>query len=490
MTSIRFNEKRLIPAPLVNISSSYNKSPDGTILSKNYEISLEGKFIDSMGSPNSSGVFFTSLSGYPVDENIDDQSKLGSIIRKQNAIQSLFSKENNGKKLEIYSGDGTNPLTCYPEIQSINFPADRWYNICDYSIGLTANQIFPLDEANTDLINDASESWSIEPTEEREDASGSGIYQLTYRVTHSLSANGKRLFDTSGFLLSGREPWQNARSWVLGKKGLDPSIIYSGIHNIPGYYQGYDYVKTENIDELGGEYSITENWLLSSGRALENYELSLSKGINQGIKTVSIQGNIRGLDVGDPSVTISGMDRMSNALDKFSYLSGRNLPYIRSQNFLSEISNGILHSVPVQESIGKNPAAGTLNYSFEYDNRPSGLISGVLSEVVNVSYIKPGQSFASVFVLGRTAGPVLQSLETSEARQKNLTIEFVKTPAMDYSNIGNNFKFPFNLISNLVSGLDPMVADNAYQSFSGQPNESYDPYTGRGSYSINWTYEV
>jgi hypothetical protein len=488
MSRVTFNNKRLIPAPLVDISSSYNKSGDGSILSKSYSLTLNGKFLDGMGSPNSSGFFHTGT-GYPPNENIDDQSKLGSIIRKQNAIQALFSRENNGKKLEIYSGDGTNPLTCYPEIQSITFPADRWYNICDYSIALKADQLLPLDD-QVDLIDDASESWTIEPTEEREDATGSGFYQLTYRVSHSLSAQGKRLFDTSGFLLSGREPWQNARAWVLGKKGLDPGIIYSGIHNIPSFYQGYDYVKTENIDELGGNYSLTENWVLSSGRALEQYEVSLSKGINQGIKSVSINGNIRGLDVGDPSQTISGFDRMTNALDKFNQISGQNLPYIRSQDFLSQISHGILHSVPTEQSVGKNPAAGTLTYSFEYDNRPSGLISGVLSEVINVNYIKPNQSFASVFVLGRPEGPVLQSLETSEARQKNLSIEFVKEPSFNYSNIGDNFKFPINLISNLLSGLDPMIADNAYQSFSGQPNESYDPFTGRGSYSINWTYET
>jgi len=489
MTQLKFNGKRLIPAPLVNISSSYNKSGDGTILSKNYELTLDGKFLDNMGSPNSSGVFWETT-GYPTDDDVDDESKLGSIIRKQNALQELFSKENNGKKLEIYSGDGTNPLTCYPEIQSITFPSDRWYNICDYSIGLTANQLFPLDENNLDLINDASESWSIEPTEEREDASGSGFYQLTYRVNHSLSAQGKRIFDTSGFLLSGREPWQNARDWVIGKKGLDPGIIYSGIHNIPSFYQGYDYVKTENIDELGGSYSLTENWVLSSGRALEQYDISMSRGITQAIKTVSINGTIRGLDVGDPSQTISGFDRMTNALDKFNQVSGKNLPYIRSQNFLNQISNGILHSRPLQQSVGQNPAAGTLTYSFEYDNRPSGLISGVLSEVINVNYIKSNQSFASVFVLGRAEGPVLQPLETSEAKQKNLSIEFVKEPSFDYNNIGENFKFPINLISNLLSGLDPKNADNAYQSFSGQPNESYDPFTGRGSYSINWTYEV
>jgi hypothetical protein len=486
---LAFNNSRLIPAPLINISSTYNKTGDGTILGKTYELVIEGKFIDFKGSPNSFGLFWEGY-GYPNDEEIGEESKLGAILRKQQAIQNLFSKENNGKKLEIQSGDGTPPLVCYPQIQSVTFPADRWHSTCDYSISLTADQMFPLDDNNLDLINEASESWTIEPSEEREDASGSGIFQLTYKVNHSISAQGKRLFNTSGQLLSGREPWQNAKEWVLGKKGLDPAITHSGIYSIPSYYQGYDYVKTENIDTLGGQYSLTENWILSSGRALEQYELSLSRGINQGIKSVSIQGNIRGLDVGDVSLGISGYDRMFNATEKFNSISGKNLPYIRSQNFLSEISNGILHSVPVQQSVGKNPAAGTLTYSFEYDNRPSGLISGVLSEVINVSYIKPNQSFASVFVLGRAEGPVLQPLETSEARQKNLSIEFIKEPSFDYNNIGNNFKFPFSLISKLVSGLNPMVTDNAVQSFSGQPTENYDPFTGRGSYSVNWTYEV
>ena len=486
MTKVTFDDKRLIPAPFVSINSSYDKTPDGEILGKTYEISLIGKILEDRGSPNSSGVFWTT-SEYPPNENIENDSKLGSILRKQQALQSLFSKDNNGKKLVIQSADDSDPLFCFPEIQGISFPEDLWYNISDYSIALTANQIFPLDDEELDLVEDASESWTIEPSDEREE-DHSGRFQLTYKINHNISAKGKRLFDISGFLL--REPWENAKQWALSKQGINSYIVHSGIHNIPNHYQEYDYVKTEAIEELGGQYTFNESWTLSSGVAIESYEVSLTKGINQGVKNINIQGTIRGLDLNDPSNGISGQDRINNAEDKFSSLSGQNLFYIRSQNHLTKFSNGFLHSLPVQESISRNPSTGVLNYSFEYDNRPSGLIDGVLFEVINVNYIHPNESFASIFVLGRPHGPVLQSLETSEARQKTVNIELVKEPSFDHNNIGNSFKFPYNLISGLISGLDPMVTDGAIKSFKGQPNESYDPFSGRASFSLNWTYEV
>jgi len=434
---------------------------------------------------------FWELSGYPPDEDIDNDAKLGAILRKQQAIQELFSKENEGKSFEIQSADGSPPLKCNPKIVSIEFPNDLWYNRFSYNITLTCDQIFPLDDdEEDDFIVDASESWSIEPQEEREEIVENEQYDLTYRVSHSLSAQGKRIFDEQGGLLSGKEPWQWAKDWVRSRTGLDNNVIYSGLTQIPEHYVGYNYVKSEVIDELVGQYSFTENWILSSGFALEQYDLSLSKGINTGIKSVSINGTINGFETYSGLENILPTTKITNAIEKFHQISGQNLPYIRCQNFLNEFSPGLLNPIPIEETIGKNPYVGTINYNFEYNNRPSGLINGVISEVVNVNYVKQSQQFASVFVLGRKFGPVLQDLGTSEAQQKNLNIEIVKDPGIDPNNIAGSFKFPYYLISGLVQQLDPMFADNAFYSYSGQPNESYDPYTGIGSYNLNWTYEV
>lgn len=433
------------------------------------------------------------MSGYPPDENIDNDSKLGAILRKQQAIQELFSKENEGKSFEIQSADGSPPLKCNPKIVSVEFPNDLWFNRFSYNITLTCDQMFPLDnEEEDDFISDASESWSIEPQEEREEIEEGGEhhYDLTYRITHSLSAQGKRIFDETGQLFSGKEPWQWGRDWARSRAGFNNSIIYSGLTKIPQHYIGYNYVKSEVIDELQGQYSFTENWVLTSGFALEQYDLSLSKGVNTGIKSVTIQGSINGLETYSGFENTRPTTKISSAIDKFNKVSGENLLYIRCQNFLNDFSPGLLNSIPTQETIGKNPHAGTINYTFEYDNRPSGLIPGVISEVINVNYIKQNQQFASVFVLGRKFGPVLQDLGTSEVQQKNLTIEFIKEPGIDPLNVAGSFKFPYELISDLVQQLDPIAADNAFYSYSGQPSESYDPYTGIGSYNLNWNYEV
>lgn len=485
MSYVSYDGKRLIPAPFVNISKQYTRSGESEILSKTYTIEIVGQMLEFKGSPNSDGDFWT-LPGYPPDEDIPDESKLGALLRKQQAIQELFSSKNEGKSFEIQSGDGSEPLKCYPKIVSIEFPNDRWYNRFNYSIVLTCDQIFPLDNEDEDgFISDATENWNIEPQQEREEAEEGGdlYYDLTYSVSHSVSANGKRIYDENGLLLSGREPWEWGRDWVRSRLGFNSNIIHG---TVPGHYKGYNYAKSETVDNLTGNFSATENWTLASGNTLEQYDLSISKGISTGLKSVSIQGQITGFEENVGSGRPS--QKIDNAVAKFNQVSGANLPFIRSQNFLSEIYPGLLNPIPTQETVTKNPFEGTLSYTFEYDTRPANILNA-LSEKISVTYQRQNQKHASVFVLGRKFGPVLQDLGTSDAQQKSLNIDVVLEPSINPSDLGNSFKFPFNLISGLVYELDPFRADNAVYSYSGQPNETYDPYTGIGNYNLTWTFE-
>lgn len=464
----------------MSISKQYDRVGEGEILGVSYTITVQGIIMDDMGSPNSSGVFWNQP-GYPPNETISEESKLGSILRKQKAIRDLFSKANDGKTFEIQSGDGTQPIKANVKILSVEFPEGLWNNRSEYVITLAADRIFPFtDDNEAPHILDASESWSIEPQDEREEVNQQ--FLPTYQLTHSISAQGKRIFEETGEI--SKEPWEWAKEWVVSKMGFDQDVLDNSILGLSSY-SGYDYVKSEVIDKQSGQYSIEETWKLAVDKAIEQYEVSLTKGIDSYINTVSIQGTITGLEENDGDTILSS--RIDNAELKFT--SVKDEFYTRCQAHLGVYGNGVLHEDPRQETVGKSPSTGVITYTYEYDNRPENLIEGALSEVVNVNYIDRGESFASVFVLGRRHGPVLQDLGTSEALQKNLNIEFVIQPTIDSNNIAGSFQFPDHLVSNLVTQLDPLVADGAVQSFKGSPNKNYDPYSGRASYSVSWTYE-
>jgi hypothetical protein len=159
-----------------------------------------------------------------------------------------------------------------------------------------------------------------------------------------------------------------------------------------------------------------------------------------------------------------------------------------------------LNILPLSTSVGKNPLQGTIDYTFEYDTRPMNLISGSKSEMISINDVVGGQMFASVFVLGRTQGPVLQDLGTKPANVRSLRIELVvDPPTYSDSSISTIQNLLFNQkpstnpiysgsIANLIYAADP--ANNGFStSFNSQPQENWEFKTGHWSYSQDWTYE-
>ena len=484
---VLYDEKQLIPGPTVSITRNYNRvgGEEGEIVSSNYEIVLNGTLVAYKGSPNSLGAFFWGSDGYPEDENISMDGRLGAITRKQTALRELFSKENEGKALEIQSADGSEPLKMYPKILSVSFPEGLWHTICPYTITLSANQIFPLEETFEYNILSASESWSLEPqdTPENFNVETNNSFQTSsyYRLGHNVSAQGIRVYDIDGDLI--KEPWQSAKDWVISRLGINQQIVNSsGVNNLPAYYTGKDHFRTEEVDILNGSYSVNETWLLTSGNAIEDFTISIASDINNPYSTVDINGSVRGLEEKDSDMKIT-KTRYENASEYYETVTPKF--FSRAQTIYSGI---ILNSNPVNTNVGRNPANGTINYSFQYNSRPSGIIQDALSENINVNYTDGGDSFASVFAIGRSRGPVLQPLGTAEAKTKTLSIEAVFQPSLDPNDLISSFAFPENKISSIVSQLNP-INEGATKSFKSPAAKNWSPITGQLSYSVTWTYE-
>lgn len=490
MGRVIYDSKRLIPAPTVSISKQYNKTGAGRNIGTLFSISLQGTLLSWKGSPTSSGSFWT-IGGYPGDETVTENSKLQSILTKQAAIRELFSNE--GLQLEIQSDDGSAATKCNPRVISIDFPEGIWNQTCQYTINLEADRLYPQDEdldslGSSYFINDASETWTLETDEATAESLDA---PRSYRLTHSISAQGKRTYNSVGGLTL--QPWQNARAFVISRLGLDTSFITSsGVNNLAGYYGGYNYIRNESVDVEGGSHSVTENWVITSGTAFESFEVSSNYNLGDGLTKVSINGNVTGLEQRDSNLNLT-TKKYDNALVKFSGL----IPNMLSRAQL--YSGTSLNITPNSNSIGRNPLAGTISYSYEYDNRPSNAISGSLVESIVVTDVGNSEEFAAIPVLGRAAGPVLQPLGTSQAINRSLainanfgpqTINMTNRASIQSSLLGNprTWANTSGDILNIIAAVNP-TNNGAYQTFKSQPQESWEPKTGSYSYSINWTYE-
>ena len=472
MSRCNYNNKRLIPCPLVSITKQFQRTADGTLIGTYWEGTINGTIVAYMGSPDSDSVLWDQ-SGYPADESIDADSRLGSIFRKQEAIRELFSED--GHSLEFQSADGSQPLRCNPRITGINFNEGIWFNVCTYTISFQADIIYingqVYGEDDVSYLNDASDTWTIDTQEDYETET-----DRTYVLNHTVSATGKKVYDENGDLLSGLVAWEWAREWVLPRLGFQSTYLNSsGVRDLPSYYTGYNHTRTENIDHLGGQYGVTETWTLASGAAIENFNLSTTKSTQDGLTSVSIDGTIRGLENRNSDMIVT-TSKYANALNKYNSISGSILS--RALTY-SEIN---LNPVPISETISRDPFGGTINYSYSYDTRPTRLFNNAKSETISIQDSKDAQVIAIIPIVGRAAGPILQNLYTKREKIRSINIELVVD--LPSGTIVDRYNAKPD-----VTTVAEMVKPTGFYTYQTDNNETWDVTTGRYSFSRTWTYE-
>jgi len=492
MGIVSYRGQKIIPAPYVNINKTYEKTGDGQNIGSSFEIIVQGTIVAHMGSPDKNGNLWSS-SGYPSDDVVGDDSKLGSILRKQEALRDLFSVD--GGEFEVQSSDGSQPLKCNPVVVDISFSADIWFQLCKYSIALRAttlsvNGLDVGEDDFTEYISSAEESWQFETIEEQPE---SELLPRTYRLSHTVNAVGKSYYDETGNLT--KQAWEQARNYVLPKLGFDSTIsLSSGVNNLPSYYGGYNHVRSENIDKKNGSYSVTESWLLASGTALEDFSINLSTDQNSALQSVSIQGEIRGLEVRNPDMTLTG-SKHHYADVKWNEV--KNLLHARAQLY-----TGLsLNSIPISTSEGTNPITGTKTYSYEYNNRPSHIVSDTKMESITINHSPNTDVFASIFILERANGPILQNLGTKQAKTVSVNIELVMNTPQDIgdkslSSLKNYFTYSKpSIMSPYSSEIQAILDANnpinyGYTNvFVSANNENWNPATSQYSLNYEWTYD-
>lgn len=465
--SVIYDNKLISPGPLLTVAKTYSFTEDGEPIGTLFNLNLIGTLLAYKGSPTSSGTLWTGA-GEPPEETVAANERLKSILKKQEALRQLFS--NHGKLLEITPLDGSAPVQCNPRIKGITFQEGVWYDKCDYNVEMDADILLGLinpsgEDRFSQFISSANEKWTIENNDTPENESLS----QTYRLTHEVNAVGKRFFNEAGTLV--KPAWQQAQSWVLPRLGIDSArITASGVLNLPSYYAGYNHVRSELVGENDGSYSVSETWILASGSAIEDFTVSIRTSAEDAISSATIEGSIQGLEIRDSNYALT-TSKYQSASSRFT--SVQSLLYSRVNTYVG----GGFNVVPLSTQIGKNPIAGTINYTYEYNNRPSNLIPGSKSEQITVDWDHQSDVFASIFVLGRSS-PILQDLNASTAKSISLSVEVIMdTPS-------NSLLTGRPDYSAVIAAVQP-----AGTSYISNNRETWSSKTSRGSRQMTFVYE-
>lgn len=491
--TMTYGDFEFSPVPFINLTKNMVKSGDDRIIGTTFECTLEG-----------------TLTPLP-------DGGLSQIDDLQDGLREAFNAE--GLLLEVKCGTGI-ILQAYPRVSSINFPpsSNNWVYTSPYTITLAWEKDDLAEDTGVmpPYVKSVSESWGIEQDDSQSFYHWAPNGQedkgpLPWRVTHNLSATGKRSYTGVGTVAS--EAWEQAQTWVLARLGWTPSdtegamltgpkILGShGVINLTsGDYTAYNHMRTKTIDEAGGAFSVTESWIavLSSGvgwngPAVEDFNISVKQGIDSDFTTVSVQGSIQGLEErtygsnpGDFTIP-SGSTKYDNAKTAWGIIESK--LYHRARQVADPLATRTLNTIAVSKTVSHSPVKGAISYGYDYNDRPCNIISGSLSEVLTISDTNPTDVFASHVVLGRANGPILQSLSTVTASIREVSFEVVMAPYAGCDSCTSmRTEAPRTTVQTALCCFETELTSSYSQVFKTADRESWNPKIGRYSRNIAWTY--
>lgn len=471
-------------------------------------------------------VFYPTVQSISFEEGIYVQ-----LCRYTVSLRAEFLLDKNNKIIS----DGLMNLNKEPDPNSITtYPSTEYFG--------DSNRKTLTDHMNDvgGLVEDFGDSWSIEA----EDGNGITVDPFennfeniirTYRITRNLSATGKTIHGPSDNGDNNRwEAWQQAKSFIEKRLSDEyPNIPTSGnylenyfangfINLAYSAYSGYNHSRTESIDKTNGSYSISETWLLSSGTAYENYSMSLSSSSDSPTQSISVNGTIRGLS----SIPASGSIFGGNLVDQ------RNTPYENATIKYSEVTSGgtfglsshmykrvqnitplNINPTPTSVSLGLNEFAGEITYDIQFDTRPISNVPGAISELITINDTYPGDVFASIPVLGRQTGPILQYLGTRTEYRRDVTIDLVFEPlattpppslltTLPPEQAIQKYRYQYlyskptlweparTQINNIIKSMSPAYEYGIRKYFLSPPAENWDQKERRYTLNLTWTYEL
>ena len=514
------------PKPLFNINKEYIKTPSNTGLGTRYNITLEGDLLPYRAD------------GYDV-----------GITGVFSGIQSLRDAFDTDYKPFFLGCFGSPPIVSgHPKITSfdVNFEGDNYVQRASYTIGLNLPTLIgsgfetvgpETDSLHSHGIISYTDDFSLEFTDERVGgqislADGTHIdMPSVYSVTHNVSAQGEPL--------SGHDPAYLAQQFVSSKLGFSNEMgAVSGILNTSGV--ACNNFRTISINKTEGTCNATETFMINpSGKYKEDFELSANTSVEDPFTSIEINGTIQGYaNVNYPNPnplgeSFAGSDgdstpKFQNAITAWSGLRNAagavttegisGLLYTRVNSFyqfqpphpafLGAHSEGdpsrkainTLNPTTLSTAVGYNITEGVITYAYSYNDRPIHVVPDALSETINITENEPTDIFASLQVLGRASGPLLQDMGTKGPRTREISIDAflpIGTGTNFTQNVDGTTQYtqlnnPSFLVAptgydGLISGYEYSLTSTYASVFINGQSKTWQPKIGRFTFQKSWT---
>ena len=464
------------PTPKVSVNKEFVKAGDGTIISQRYTINLTGDVISS-ASLTSTGA---------------GQSDLMTRLKSTFTVGKLGT-------LEVTPYGGLGGAFSFPNasVTSVEIPEpsdeSMWIQDAQYSISCEAD--YESDDAVfTYQLQDVSESWDLQENEGSLtfDTSSDTPYK-TYTLTHTVEATGRRKM-SSGSVTN--DAWKEAEIYVKAVCGDSPTNV--NLAEMPGStsalnvkqigstssnsinadtLSAFNHVRVQNVNKAGGSFSQTDTWTLAKANATQEIDISVDTSASEGDFNITLDGTITGLMTEVASETTkTRASAYSNALAL--------LPSDSDLHTLANVlytGTGTLLSAPLNKRVGHNKVNGVISYSLTFNDRLSPALANSLSTTINVSYTNTDGSesvYASIPVIGRALGPVLQEMGTTGEKKQGVSIDAVMEKA-------SRVTAPSAAAKTLASTYEP----SATTVIQGPISETWEPSSGRYTLQVEWTYQ-
>lgn len=495
----QFSAKSGYPVPMISIGQDYQRDAAGRCIGQTVNITLEGQIYAS----GASGLSYL----------LSKESGLRSVFSfdgKKFSVScgSSPSYEYSGIKINSYRANKT----------SNNWMATVDYSIeLQSEIATTGSGIFYVsstqDSWTLEILDDTT--YSPGPFNmlllgnNRTMPFTQGANYPFYRITRTLGANGKYNFygdnnskptpPTGGTTAIAR-----AKEWVNYQLSSYPT--FTGIIN-NGALTLYNFARSINASETEGSYTLTDSWIgIPVGANAHPYidSFTVESVLDSNLmRTVTINGTVQGLEpfnsgnIYNKTVApylndetnnknlkdtidnviptsfhspvnsfgtkfysaISGYsgikDQIYNRAQSVFFTGSRYGDFVWSTNFgpLKPQENN-LHPIPISITEGLDPIKGSVTYSWSFNNRTQNIITNSISESLTIDDQGATPNIASIFVLGRSLGPILQDLGTYTSSSRTASFEVVLPRPSSLANI----RFPsdqYAQINNVIESCKP-----------------------------------
>ena len=470
------------PFPKYSISTEGVQSGDGTLIDITYNVSITGQVLAS-GDITAAGSRQSSLLG-----------RIKTMLQTaENAIPvgTLEIVPYGGLSGVVSFSDATLMAV---EIAEQDDSGSVQYQ--DYTFTFTAHKRDGAKIGNTYSLASAEETWEVTENDTRvfESNTLSNTPTKTYTITHTVSATGYNKTTDTAFNKAG---WSEAKDWVLSRlvatpdtavdKNMADNSTYFTTFN--GVYMGassadfidlstdeyYNHNRVANSDLSGGAYSVTETWFISKESVTHDIEMSYDLNEEQ-IGSVTVNGTISGLSTSSFSSKKDNKVTQAEAVLTTVLDQGYSLASTFF-NTVKEPDAGALTNNILTKSVAKNPVAGTITYSINFNDKTKE-DEDTISETLTVSDDNEDRSnkvIAIIAIIGKADGPIFQDMGTTPERKRSVSVDW--TMKKD--------KRETKPTARATTAADVYKPTGAYQM---SKSESWTPATGAYTLNIEWVY--